>query len=346
MSSASRRLGKGICVDITLFSSLIDGSVIARFLETAPEFQRLKPSPLYGSFGTNLVFSLDSPIDAFVVKFYRKRDSFIREWKAYELLSGKFHLIPELVRVEDPVDDHLPPFIVTRKLSEGLPLSLLLRGGDRQVRVELACQMGAALRTMHNLTRGISQRYGSAADPSHSSWYAFLVSEGQKARDAARRRPSASSLFARATELLLELAGHQGNRPPVLLHSDLTPDNLIVSRDGDLLGIIDFERCWFGPPEYDFAKLFATILQHNPELIDSFYQAYTLQSDQANRSQEAFLELLYSVRMLRYLFELDHPLTDADQARVSEVLGRLSMLLDLLRPPAKSGEPPAFDRAL
>ena len=48
---------------------------------------------------------------------------------------------------------------------------------------------------------------------------------------------------------------HIKNRPTNFLHDDFHPDNIVIDK-GFYSGVIDFNRCTYGDPWHDFAKLF------------------------------------------------------------------------------------------
>jgi aminoglycoside phosphotransferase (APT) family kinase protein len=47
--------------------------------------------------------------------------------------------------------------------------------------------------------------------------------------------------------------------PPVFLHGDFHPGNLLFDANGTLTGVTDWSAASFGPPEYDLAELRASI---------------------------------------------------------------------------------------
>ena len=63
--------------------------------------------------------------------------------------------------------------------------------------------------------------------------------------------------------------------PPVLLHGDLTEDNILMGEaQPQQLSLIDFGDASFGDPLYDFVALSLSSLRSDPSLIDAFSVVY------------------------------------------------------------------------
>ena len=85
-----------------------------------------------------------------------------------------------------------------------------------------------------------------------------------------------SFLPARMEVLLPRTDPITGTRPPpVLLHGDLTVDNILLGeKRAHHLSLIDFGDASFGDPLYDFVALSLSSLRSDPSLIDSFSVVY------------------------------------------------------------------------
>jgi hygromycin-B 7''-O-kinase len=91
-------------------------------------------------------------------------------------------------------------------------------------------------------------------------------------------RPAAEDLAARVLEYLhgrLPVAPPAPGRPPVLLHTEVTRENLIVSPGTwTLSGLLDFETAMTGERPYEFAAVGLVLAHGDRRLLGRLLVAY------------------------------------------------------------------------
>ena len=155
------------------------------------------------------------------------------------LAQGLPLAVPEPVAVGTPSDEFPRPWSIRRWI-EGDPAATT--SADRSL---LAQRLGEFVRALHH----VDARTGPVAAPHSFFRGGPLNVYDEQTRDAVHRL--ASRIDGRAVVEMWEqaLASHWA-RPPVWVHGDMAPSNLIV-RSGELVAVIDFGCAAVGDPACD-----------------------------------------------------------------------------------------------
>ncbi|WP_035277622.1 aminoglycoside phosphotransferase family protein [Actinokineospora spheciospongiae] len=176
--------------------------------------------------------------------------------------------IPTPLRLGEPSDRFPHPWLITTWVP-GTPADR-----DPVTRLEAASTLSAFLSTLHGtaadgVPAGRHKRGGDLADTSEGFDFFF--------EDAVKRGllPNPGAVRAVWDEAV---TAPKWTGPPVWLHGDLHPANLLT-RDGDLCGVIDFGDTCAGDPACDLAAAWHVLPDGG---LDLFHRGYTPGADAAS----------------------------------------------------------------
>ncbi|RJR29214.1 aminoglycoside phosphotransferase family protein [Candidatus Microgenomates bacterium] len=134
---------------------------------------------------------------------------------------------------------------------DGVQLSQL-SGVEKE---ELLGRVGNAISRIHEIrTQGFgwTNPNGVGMYTTWGQYLARMLSKTERLLDVASRNQIASDVMTRALKFIEEHKSIYTGEAR-LVHRDLGPDHLLV-RDGNIVGVIDFENCIGGDPVYDLAR--------------------------------------------------------------------------------------------
>lgn len=206
---------------------------------------RLAGEPRRYAGGSLPVFALG---DAHVVKlfpppFRRNRDN---ERDALAFLGGRLAVAtPELVAADD-LDGW--PYLVMSQLP-GRPMDEVWPALERADHLRLADEVGALIGELHALPAG-----GVALPFAEVVWEAFIDAQRAACPERQASRGAEPAWVARIPGFL-DAVDLSDPREPVFLHTEVMPDHLLVTAEGRLAGLIDFEPSMIGAREYELASV-------------------------------------------------------------------------------------------
>jgi hygromycin-B 7''-O-kinase len=194
---------------------------------------------------------------------------------------------PEVLH-EGEIEGH--SYLVLSRLA-GVLMRDVLREIEPAERIEIAAQLGAAMRELH-------AHPAPADEPALArEWEAFVAR--QAGESVARQRALGAN-----PEWLASLPAFLESRlpllprefAPVLLHGDIHPGNLLLARDRAgrwrATGLFDFGDSFCGPAEYEFVAPGVLMAQGDAELQRALLLAYGYGESQLDASLRARLMLL------------------------------------------------------
>ncbi len=195
--------------------------------------------------GSMPVFALggDHVVKLFPPPFRRNCDN---ERDALRFLAGRLAVATPALRAFGDLDDW--PYLVMSQLP-GRRMDEVWPSLGRAARLRLAGRVGAMIAELHALPAG-----GDTLPFAHIVWDAFI--DAQRAGCAARQagRGADPAWVQRIPDFLASLDLADGSSP-VFLHTEVMPDHMLVSDDGRLTGLVDFEPSMIGGREYEFASV-------------------------------------------------------------------------------------------
>ena len=134
-----------------------------------------------------------------------------------------------------------------------------------------------------------------AGDPHYPSWLAWALGLVERLR-AYRRVWSFLDHegFNRVTARLVTLGQCRQFRqdPLVLLHGDLSADNLLVNVSSSSVVLIDFDGSYYGVPILEMPKARKHVLHPAPEMLAGFHQTYASRDSCLSNTDWELLRLL------------------------------------------------------
>lgn len=195
--------------------------------------------------GSLPVFALG---DRHVVKlfpppFRRNRDN---ERDALDFLAGRLAVATPELHAADDLDGW--PYLVMSQLP-GRRMDEVWPSLDRARHLRLAGELGALIGELHALPAG-----GVTLPFAQVVWDAFIDAQRAACAERQASRGADPAWVARIPGFLDAVDLHDP-REPVFLHTEVMPDHLLVTADGRLAGLIDFEPSMIGAREYEFAAV-------------------------------------------------------------------------------------------
>ncbi|MFE4974406.1 aminoglycoside phosphotransferase family protein [Kitasatospora sp. NPDC056651] len=230
MCAAARTLPDGPVVDAALVRRLIS----AQF----PQWERLPVTPVSAAGTDNAMFRLGPELAVRLPRVEWAAAGLRREQQWLSRLAPRLPLpVPAPLAVGRPAGGYPWEWSVLRWLDGTNPVAGSL-GAPEALARDLAGFVNA-LRAADPAGGPAAQRSTPLAARDGATRTAIAQLSGHL--DAA----AATALWERA----LRLPGYDG--PPVWMHGDLTPGNLLISRTGRLAAVIDFAQMGVGDPTAD-----------------------------------------------------------------------------------------------
>jgi aminoglycoside phosphotransferase (APT) family kinase protein len=266
--------------------------------------------------------------DEFVVRFYPKYRSHIVDFEPdlMRIAAAAGVLVPEVVtdsrsKMHEGLSFVMYRLIPGKSLAEVWPSLSTHRIG--LLAAEIARNVGL-------LTRIPVSGYGglrTAKEARFPTWAEFLRSSIDSGMQAAQTAPGISAALSAKLEAFGETCGQFSQcNEPTIAWSDISPENIIVSRDGILAGLIDFEGMLSGDHMmtlgYLKAKFFGT--EFGTRVTDAMQPG----ADASSTSKINFFAVLRGLRLIRHLHQ---PLpTGAERLPIEETLPGFEPALDAL----------------
>ncbi len=204
--------------------------------------------------GEQFVLRLAPPLETEVL-FYEKQ-MMRREPGIHKLVKKHTSVpIPEILEYDFTGSIVKRDWLLMERLP-GKPLSESFLSGEKMER--LFFQLGKAVREFHSIT---NQWYGyprgSNTGPEEKNWFeAFKNMWSRLLRDIERTGIYRKNTVKRLENLLMEKKkAFNNNSPPSLLHMDIWSQNILVDNQGNLTGLLDWDRGLWGDPEIEFSVL-------------------------------------------------------------------------------------------
>lgn len=128
----------------------------------------------------------------------------------------------------------------------------------------------------------------------------FITSELELERDRAVATGSLTKRHLKIISAAQRLASSFEGEAPVPCHRDYQPDNWIVSPDGELTGIIDFELSRWDVRMADFTRYpnWESIVR--PDLTEAFFDGYGRNLTQAEEEQRLVSHTIYALSAINW----------------------------------------------
>lgn len=231
--------------------------------------------------GSAVVMSLDE--DAVIkVVAPRHRADLDREGDCFELAAslpcplprvlarGEVELLPGGEAEGRPLGEALRlPYLIMTRLS-GRSLAEVWPELAPEEQVSLLQELGRIVRALHDLPP-------PAEGPCVLDWAAHRREQIASAPSRQSKRGLAEGLVRRIPAYLdAHLPPREG--PPVLLHTEIMRDHVLVDRNDDgpwrVTGLFDFAEAITGPREYEFAAVGLFVSEGAPRLLRAFLDGY------------------------------------------------------------------------
>lgn len=233
---------------------------IARHLSVTPESVSLSRIPTgkfndsyYVTAGQREMVVRIAPSDDTFCLFYEK-NMMKQEPGIHAMLREKTSIPVPRIDVYDDTREYLDRDFLLMERLPGEPLSQSVGAGFQEV----LRSIGDCLRQAHSLT---AEQYGYLGEhrpmEPQPTWTDAFVIMWNRLIDDVVRTGLYSDKEASYMRELLETNIRSFDRPvqSSLLHMDVWAQNILVSQDGALTGLIDWDRTLWGDPEIEFAVL-------------------------------------------------------------------------------------------
>jgi len=214
------------------------------------------------------VYSVDSEIERYILKFYKARSekTVSKEMRIYRYMSDSGIPVPKMYFADAKGNVASRPFLLMQKLEGEAFGSLLERGMGRSF-VEAFASSLHQLHSVNVENLGLNMQRKNFEDE---------VTELKTSSALLLAFSMAPVIFQRAYRTLSAISDLwvRGN-PPALLHGDCGPDNVIYSNG--VVYLIDLESAYIGDPAFDLGYAYHCIrlaAPSNPELAEDFINAY------------------------------------------------------------------------
>jgi hygromycin-B 7''-O-kinase len=135
-------------------------------------------------------------------------------------------------------------------------------------RAELVEEIGAALAAMHSID--VASIGPGVPRP---VWRDFVARQRERCVERQRSRGLAPE-WLEQIPAFLDAVRFDEAPSPVLLHTELMREHLLVDEDGKLSGLFDLEPSMIGDPDYDFASTAIFVTSGDRELVRRFIAGY------------------------------------------------------------------------
>ncbi len=217
---------------------------------------------------------LSTPSGYGYLKIHETRSHWQQEVHAYEKWAGVFgRFAPDLIAVHEET----PLALIVSELPGQVLEKVQLSRSQEQKAWQTA---GSLLAALHQLAVGSCfgpcLRSGVCSEPFPQTAEAYVSEKFSRQIDQARQRniisrSELSTLYA-AAELIPAFAGEK----PLPCHRDYCAANWLVTPDGAFSGIIDFEFAHWDVRAADFSRDPHWSWMQRPDLIEAFFDGYSL----------------------------------------------------------------------
>lgn len=262
----------GIFLDVERWRPVVGRIVWAEGLGTVEKIEAGYP-------GTCAVFVVNGMYNgAYVVKVYPPMLPLdgAKEQQVYRLLDGRVDLLPTLLGAGVYPDRIDWPYLVLA-FSQGTPIREVYAQLDSADKVQIAQQVGSALRTVH--TTAISD--APPLDAQTDQWLAFLQRRRIDCMAELRQAAILSESILVEIETFLDAYLAVRSREtvrPVLLHADLTEDHLLLvnndERGWHASALLDWADAEAGAPAYEWVALWFGLCHRDQDLFYAVLKAY------------------------------------------------------------------------
>lgn len=209
--------------------------------------------------------------------------------------------------LDDALDDWT--YLVSTRL-RGRPIDAVWDEFNTATRVELATQLGHAIRELHQIN---AEHLAAVCDP----WQEFRAHQSARGVDEKRGKGLSPKRIAEVEAYLRRTGPDERSRTSSsLLHTEIGPSHVLVEA-GRVTGLIDFGDARVGDPEYDLSPVGMFVTRGDAAAFHSFCVAYGF-------SKDALADPGRPSRLLRHA--------------LLHRYGTLSWYLDVLKPPPGSLE--------
>ena len=235
--------------------------------------------------GENIIFFVDS---RFVIKIYAPfRGQYARESASLRFAHGKFGIeTPQLLH-KGELEGW--PYLVMTYL-EGQPMREVWQSMEARERLRIVTRLSTALREFH------AHAAPSSQDVLNRDWSGFVE---RQARKAVERQRACGANSEWLESLPAFIADRMRLLPtsfrPVLLHGDIHPGNVLLTRRGgrwQITGLFDFGDSFCGFHEYEFVAPGVLMVQGRREEQRAMLTAYGYHEAQLDLDLRARLMLL------------------------------------------------------
>ncbi|MBL0388784.1 aminoglycoside phosphotransferase family protein [Tumebacillus sp. ITR2] len=225
-------------------------------------------------------------VDRYLVKTYRTRWKQAHEIFAMEALADVLP-VPKIVErgmwteKKEGTDAGLPYLLITKLPGE--TVDSLWAFLSREEKVKIVRTAGEWLRKMHDALPmsfiGLLDEHGQSRGGYFSGWGDYLASDvrrwqGMLEKQGIGTEADASRLKAMTELVVSKQSELNGVRETSFLHRDFGLRNLLMTGDGELSGVIDFEHGLAGDPWSDLVRMAAENLFADEELLGVYTTAY------------------------------------------------------------------------
>mgnify|MGYP006288374819 CR=1 FL=1 len=229
-----------------------------------------------------LVIRIAPPPDAGLL-FYEK-DMMHQEPQIHQIIQAQTSIPVPTIYVHDFSREMIARDYLLMEYLEGTALSQAYWMNISQ-RKKVFRKVGEYLQEAHAIT---SPQYGylgahQPMEPQATWWEAFKIMWNKMIEDIHHTGLYSEEESRKFRALLAESKAHFAPRseiPASLLHMDIWAQNILVNRQGEVTGIVDWDRALWGDPEIEYA-----VLDYCGVTGEAFWAGYGLRRPQ-NRSRQ------------------------------------------------------------
>ncbi|MFK7904444.1 MAG: phosphotransferase family protein [Chitinophagales bacterium] len=260
--------------------------------------------------------------DAYVIRF-NVRDpqipKFRREKMAMELLKENKILVPEVIALDESRTILPHDFLICKRI-KGKELYQVWETLEEKIQMQLCSEMGEILAKIHQV---YLPKFGAILPDGlqFETWSACILHKLQLAIEEAktlqlfeeRMYQKVQQIFDNHTALLDTVKNAS------LVHNDYHLGNVIVN-EGHIAGILDFEWCFAGDPEYDFREPL-TFEGVTDKLLLNYQKYRPLSAEYPPKSHLYRLLLYLQLSVLATMHNWGEESTLSYRKRFEEILG-------------------------
>jgi len=235
-----------------------------------------------------------SPPNAYMIRTYRAYPSIqiLHKFQAEAYMLERMYQYPHIPSpnlVAGQLDESDENLLLVMERMDGIPLHKAWNYLQQSTREDLAFQFGEMLKTLHQI--GV-QSVGYPG--SKQNWQEFLRNRLWEGIEQLRSNGVEIGLNAFRLHKLDDWLKAIEDSPPVVVHGDLNPHNVMISSVEEVPAIsalIDWEWSIGAPYRYDLVEI-ESLFYNSPSIIKSFYEGYGRTPNHKGWEQERRLYLL------------------------------------------------------